>query len=59
MTLDARLGYRNRGDADGDWKYYAHSVEERILHCDIENVSIIFKFKFHLVFLKWQIFQMK
>uniref|UniRef100_A0A1B6C5B6 Protein wntless n=1 Tax=Clastoptera arizonana TaxID=38151 RepID=A0A1B6C5B6_9HEMI len=37
VTLDARLGYRNRGDADGDWKYVATSVEERILHCDIEN----------------------
>lgn len=37
VTLDASLGYRNRGDEDGDWKYYASSVEERILDCTIEN----------------------
>ncbi|XP_054280120.1 protein wntless [Macrosteles quadrilineatus] len=37
LTLDGRLGYRNRGDPDGDWKYYASSVEQRILDCSIEN----------------------
>lgn len=39
VTLDAKLGYRNRDDADEDWKFYASSVEERILDCSIENVS--------------------
>lgn len=35
LTLDAKLGYRNKGDKVGDWKYYASSVEERMLHCTI------------------------
>ncbi|XP_075219364.1 wnt ligand secretion mediator [Lycorma delicatula] len=37
MTLDARMGYRNKGDADGDWKYYASSVEQRTLDCTMEK----------------------
>lgn len=37
ITLDARLGYRNKGDADDDWKYYASSLEQRILDCSIDK----------------------
>lgn len=46
VTLDARLGYRNRGDEDSDWKYYASSVEERILDCSIDNVSNIISYTY-------------
>lgn len=36
MVIDAKLAYRNRGDADGDWKYYASSVEHRTMECDLK-----------------------
>lgn len=39
VTLDARMAYRNKGDADGDWKYYASALEQRDLDCTGENVS--------------------
>ncbi len=35
--LDARLGYRNKGDAETDWKEYAKSFEARNLNCDIDE----------------------
>ena len=35
--MDARLGYRNKGDADTDWKLYAESIEERTLDCSIDD----------------------
>lgn len=38
-TIDARLAYRNIGEKDGDWKYYASSLEQRNLDCNGENVS--------------------
>ncbi|XP_047493046.1 protein wntless-like isoform X1 [Penaeus chinensis] len=37
MTLDARLGYSNRGDPEGKWTEYASSVEQRHLDCSIEQ----------------------
>ena len=33
MKIDARLGYMNKGDQEGDWKEYARSLEERNLDC--------------------------
>ncbi|XP_045138085.1 protein wntless-like isoform X2 [Portunus trituberculatus] len=36
MTIEARLGYRNKGDPDTKWTEYASSVEERTLDCYIE-----------------------
>lgn len=36
ITIDARLAYRNKGDADNKWKLYTQSVEKRHLDCDIE-----------------------
>ena len=39
ITIDARLAYRNKNDADHDWKYYATSLEKRDLDCSAENVS--------------------
>ena len=35
--VDARLGYRNKGDKPGEWKEYAKSFEARNLHCDIDE----------------------
>ncbi|XP_066997496.1 protein wntless [Anabrus simplex] len=36
LTLDAKLGYRNKGDPDDAWKLYAMSSnEKRILDCTI------------------------
>ena len=40
MTLDARLGYRDNGTAESDWTEIAHSVEERKLDCEIEEVRM-------------------
>ncbi|XP_033223582.1 protein wntless [Belonocnema kinseyi] len=37
LTIDARLGYRNKGDPDDAWKPYAASVVERNLDCSISN----------------------
>lgn len=39
VTLDARLAYRNKGDADNDWKHYSSSLEQRELDCTGDNVS--------------------
>ncbi|XP_055374677.1 protein wntless [Condylostylus longicornis] len=39
LTIDARLAYRNKGDADGDWKLLAKSIEHRHLDCDVQHVS--------------------
>lgn len=39
-SIDARLAYRNIGDMDDGWKYYASSLEQRNLDCDGDNVSI-------------------
>lgn len=37
VMLDAKLGYRNKGDKDGDWKEYARSFEARNLDCTIDE----------------------
>lgn len=37
ITIDAKLGYRNKGDPDDAWKPYASAVEERGLDCVIDN----------------------
>ncbi|GAB6031384.1 hypothetical protein CHUAL_009166 [Chamberlinius hualienensis] len=37
LTLDARLGYRNKDDHEGDWNLLADSVEERELDCSIDE----------------------
>lgn len=39
LTIDVRLGYRNKGDNENDWKYYAGSLERRDLECVTDNVS--------------------
>lgn len=42
VTIDARLAYRNKDDADNDWKHYSSSLEQRELDCSGDNVSISF-----------------
>ena len=37
LLVNARLGYRNKGDAPHDWKEYAHSFVHRNLDCDIDE----------------------
>ncbi|XP_039297505.1 protein wntless-like isoform X1 [Nilaparvata lugens] len=37
INLNARLGYNNKGDPEGEWKLYASSFEERTLDCSIET----------------------
>lgn len=39
LTLDAKLGYSNKNDKDGDWKLYASSIEKRNLDCVSEEVN--------------------
>lgn len=34
LFMDVRLGYRNDGDADDDWKPYAEGIIERNLDCE-------------------------
>lgn len=36
MTIDARLGYRNKKDPHHKWTEYAAAVEERTLDCSID-----------------------
>lgn len=33
VTIEARLGYRNKGDPDDEWKEYATSTEMRSMDC--------------------------
>jgi len=42
LTLDAKLGYSNYGDKDGDWKLYATSVEKRNLDCVPDEVIVLY-----------------
>ncbi|XP_059470614.1 protein wntless isoform X2 [Neocloeon triangulifer] len=37
VTIDAKLAYRDKGDKDTDWKYYASSREQRTLECTIKE----------------------
>jgi len=37
VMLDAKLGYRNKGDPEGVWKLYAKSFEARNLDCTIDE----------------------
>lgn len=41
VTIDAKLGYRNKGDPKDKWYYLAHSEETRVMDCeeDMENVK--------------------
>ena len=36
LMLEAKLGYRNKGDPKGEWKEYARSFESRNLDCNID-----------------------
>lgn len=36
IQLEARIGYKNEGDGDGDWKELAKSTEQRTLECTLE-----------------------
>lgn len=37
ITLDMKLAYRNKEDPEGEWKYYASSLEKRDLNCHLDN----------------------
>ena len=37
LLINARLGYRNKGDPPHAWKEYAHSFVHRNLDCDIDE----------------------
>ena len=38
MTMDARLGYRDKGDPITNWTEIARSSEERVLKCNVQKV---------------------
>ena len=40
VTIEARLGYRNKGDPEDQWKEYASSTETRTMDCTPPEVSI-------------------
>lgn len=37
VMIDAKLGYRNKGDPEGKWTEYARSFEARNLDCSIDS----------------------
>ncbi|KAK5641686.1 hypothetical protein RI129_010233 [Pyrocoelia pectoralis] len=37
LTLDVKLGYRNKEDPDDKWTYHSSSVEKRIVECSSPN----------------------
>lgn len=39
ITMDARLAYRNKGDADDAWQMYAIAQETRDLDCTADTVG--------------------
>lgn len=39
VTIEARLGYRNKGDPDDEWKEYATSTEMRSMDCSPPEVA--------------------
>ena len=39
MTMDARLGYRDKGDPISNWTEIARSSEERLLKCKVQKVA--------------------
>ncbi|VEL20469.1 unnamed protein product [Protopolystoma xenopodis] len=39
ITFDVRLGYRNHGDSDHDWKEIAYSRETRPLKCTLDPAA--------------------
>ena len=41
VTIDARLGYRNKGDPEDEWKEYATSTESRTMDCSPPEVIFI------------------
>lgn len=52
VTIDARLAYRNKNDADNDWKHYSSSLEQRELDCSGDHVSV--KFDLHCIeIIEW------
>lgn len=40
MTMDARLAYRSKDDADNAWKLYATSLESRDFNCKSDNTFV-------------------
>lgn len=37
LTLDSRLAYRNKGDPEDEWTYYANAQEKRIMECTFDH----------------------
>jgi hypothetical protein len=44
VTIEARLGYRNREDPEDEWKEYATSTEVRNLECTPPDVIFLYFF---------------
>ena len=40
ILMDLKLGYRNKYEKENDWKLYASSLEERYIHCSLDEVFI-------------------
>lgn len=40
LSLEVKLGYRNKHDPPDKWTLAAKSVEERYLHCDVNSTKI-------------------
>lgn len=55
VTIEARLGYRNKGDPEDEWKEYAKSTEIRTMDCSPPNVDIDFSYICFKSILTWWI----
>lgn len=42
VTIEAKLGYSNKGDPAGQWKNYANSTEIRTMECTPPHQEVIF-----------------
>jgi len=49
ITIDAKLGYRNKGDPADAWKPYAASVEERSLDCVLDKKGRNYKYNCSII----------
>ena len=45
VTVEARLGYRNKGDPEDQWKEYATSTEIRTMDCTPPEVCLLQKWE--------------
>lgn len=53
ITLDVRLAYQNKGDAENAWTEYSSAIEKRNLDCFSDQVNVKFYYlkRFYIFFI--------